>query len=60
MTRKVTKKAPVKKATKKTVAKKATTPKITMTVKQAQTIQKALGTKSYAFLNNKLAEVANV
>ena len=58
MTRKVTKKAPVKKVTKKTVAKKATTPRITMTLKQAQTIQKALGTKSYAFLNKKVAEVS--
>ena len=60
MTKKVTKTAPVKKAVTKKVAKKATTPKITMTVKQAQTLQKALGSKSYAFLTKKLSEVTSV
>lgn len=53
----------MKKAIKKTVAKKAAkvvTPKVTMTLKQAQTIQKALGKKSYKFLDKKIGEVANV
>ena len=62
MTKKVTKKKAIKKAATKKVAKKAiksAPAKITMTFKQAQTLQKALGAKSYAFLNKKLSEVAN-
>jgi hypothetical protein len=59
MTRKATKKTTKKVATKKVVARKPAAPKVTMTLKQAQTLQKALGTKSYAFLNKKI-EVANV
>ena len=51
-------KTPVKKVTRPRVAKKVT-PKVSMTVKQAQTLQKALGTKSYAFLNKKISEVSN-
>jgi hypothetical protein len=57
VTKKVTKKKVVVKTTKK--ATKAAPAKITMTYKQAQTLQKALGNKSYAFLNKKLSEVSN-
>lgn len=53
----MTKKA-IKKTVKKTVTKSPV--KITMTVNQAKTLQKALGTKSYAFLNKKLSEATNV
>ena len=60
---KTTTTTPVRKATKKVVAKKvakkttkSSVPKITMTLSQAKTIQKALGTKSYSFLNKKVTE----
>ena len=56
--RKATKKKVTKKVTAKKVAKKVTkttTPKITMTLSQAKTIQKALGTKSYSFLDKKVS-----
>ena len=62
MTKKVTKKKAIKKAATKKVAKKAiksAPTKITMTFKQAQTLQKALGPKAYYFLDKKLSEVAN-
>lgn len=47
----------MKKTTTKKVVKavRVKSPTIVMTVKQAQTIQKALGTKSYSFLDKKVA-----
>lgn len=57
--KKTVKKTTTRKAATTAPVRKATAPKITMTLKQAQTIQKALGTKSYAFLNKKISEVSN-
>lgn len=54
----VTKKVATK-TTKKVAVKKTTPTLITMTVNQAKRLQKALGTKSYAFLNKKVNEVTN-
>jgi len=50
----------VVKAKSKTVAVKTITPSITITHKQALTLQKALGSKAYKFLNKKIEAVSNV
>lgn len=54
-------KAPVRKKVAKKVTKKVTekvaTKRLSITLAQANTIKKALGKKSYAFLDKKIAEL---